>query len=413
MTAPMIGAILKALLRANLALSAAILAVMLLRRPVRRRFGPLSAYLLWLAPPVCALVSLVPVPAPTAIMAPAVEFVATAGKAVAPVAAKAPALPTALFVLWEIGVLAAFALFAVRQLRFVRAVGRLQPLEDGSADGEPSALRGQHLEAGPLVLGWLRPRIVVPADFADRFQGEARTLVLEHEAVHLRRGDAKINGLAVALQCLCWFNPLVHLAAHRLRVDQEIACDAAVIDRHPHARRLYAETLLDALLNTRPAPLGCHWPATGPHPLKERLTMLNAASVTPLRRKAGLALVALLASSAAGAVWAANPAAPSVEPAVITRPIWLEKPDADDLARYYPADAAAAKAPGRALISCTVALDGRLENCRVVRQSDGPYAFGDAALQLSQFFRMQPKTIDGQAVAGGQVTIPIAFMVPQ
>ncbi len=140
--------------------------------------------------------------------------------------------------------------------------------------------------------------------------------------------------------------------------------------------------------------------------------MLNAASLTPLRRKAGLALVALVASAGAGAVWAANPA-PAVEPAVITRPDWAQKPDGNDLARYYPADAAAAKAGGRAMITCTVAVTGDLENCRVLRQSEGPYAFGEAALQLSQIFRMQPKTLDGQPTAGGEVTIPIVFSVPQ
>ncbi|NGM51872.1 TonB family protein [Caulobacter sp. 602-2] len=404
----MSGAILEALLRANLALAVAIVAIMLLRKPVRRRFGPLAAYALWLAAPLCALVSLIPIPAPTTVMAPALAFAATAGKAVAPMAAKAPALTTIALVAWEIGVVLTLGLFAVRQARFVRAVGRLTPLDES-----PSVLRGQHVDAGPLVLGWLRPRIVVPADFADRFEGEARALVLAHEDVHLRRGDATINGLAVALQCLCWFNPLVHMAARALRVDQEIACDAAVIERHPHARRLYAETLLSTVLTADTAPLGCHWPAAGPHPLKERLTMLNAASVTPLRRKAGLALVALLASTAAGAVWAANPAAPALEPAVITRPDWAQKPDANDLARFYPADAVTAKAGGRATITCTVAIAGNLENCRVLGQSDSPYAFGEAAMQLSQIFRMQPKTLDGQPTAGGQVTIPILFSVPQ
>ncbi|PVM84328.1 TonB family protein [Caulobacter endophyticus] len=403
----MSGPILEALIRANLALALAIVAVMLLRRPVRRRFGPLAAYVLWLAAPLCALVSLVPVHAPTTVMAPAVEFAATAARTVAPAAAKAPALATIVFILWEIGVALAFALFAIRQARFVRAVGRLTPLDDNRA-----VLRGEHVDAGPLVLGWLRPRIVVPADFADRFEGEARALVLAHEDVHLRRGDATINGLVVALQCLCWFNPLVHLAAKALRVDQEIACDAAVIERHPHARRLYAETLLSTVLTVNTAPLGCHWPAAGPPPLKERLTMLNAASLTPLRRKAGLALVVLVASAAAGAVWAANPA-PALEPAVITRPDWAQKPTADDLARFYPADAAAAKAGGRATISCTVAVAGNLENCRVLRQSEEPYAFGEAAIQLSQIFRMQPQTLDGKPTAGGKVTIPILFSVPK
>lgn len=399
----MSGAILEALLRANLALAVAIVAIMLLRRPVRRRFGPLAAYALWLAAPLCALVSLIPIPAPTTVMAPAVAFAATAGRAVAPMAAKAPALTPIALVAWEIGVALTLALFAVRQARFVRAVGRLTPLDES-----PSVLRGQHVDAGPLVLGWLRPRVVVPADFADRFEGEARALVLAHEDVHLRRGDATINGLAVALQCLCWFNPLVHMAARALRVDQEIACDAAVIERHPHARRLYAETLLRTVLTADTAPLGCHWPATGPHPLKERLTMLNAASLTPLRRKAGLAVVALVASAAAGAVWAANPT-PAVEAPVITRPVWTEKPSLEDLVRYYPAEAKAAKVGGRAAIACTVAADGRLDDCTVIGETPAQYQFGDAALQMSRHFRMQPVSADGTPTAGGKVRIPIAF----
>jgi TonB family protein len=399
----MSGAILEALIRANLALAAAIVAVMLLRRPVRRRFGPLAAYLLWLAAPLCGLVSLVPVHAPTTMTAPAVEFAATAARAVVPVAAKAPALPALLLWAWTIGAALTFALFALRQARFVRAVGALTPL-----DGDPAVLRGQHVDAGPLVLGALRPRIVVPADFAERFKGEARDLVLAHEAVHLRRGDAAINGLAVALQCLCWFNPLVHLAARALRVDQEIACDASVIERHPHARRLYAETLLSTVLTAKTAPLGCHWPAAGPHPLKERLTMLNAASLTPLRRKAGLALVAIVASAAAGAVWAANPA-PAVETPVITRPVWTEKPGLEDLARYYPAQAKADKVDGRAAIACTVAADGRLDDCTVIGETPAQYRFGDAALQMSRRFRMQPVSADGTPTAGGRVRIPIAF----
>lgn len=402
----MSGAILEALLRANLALAVAIVAIMLLRKPVRRRFGPLAAYALWLAAPLCALVSLVPIPAPTTVMAPAVTFAATAGRAVAPMAAKAPALTPIALVAWEIGVALTLGLFAVRQARFVRAVGRLTPLDES-----PSVLRGQHVDAGPLVLGWLRPRIVVPADFADRFEGEARALVLAHEDVHLRRGDATINGLAVALQCLCWFNPLVHLAARALRVDQEIACDAAVIARHPHARRLYAETLLSTVLTADTAPLGCHWPATGPHPLKERLTMLNAASVTPLRRKAGLALVALLASTAAGAVWAANP---EVTPKpIVSRPVWVQKPNIADLDRYYPAQAKAEKLAGRAVIGCDVTPQGELHRCKVASELPAGAGFGEAALQLSQHFRMDPTLPDGKPAGNGWVNIPISFQPPR
>ena len=38
-----------------------------------------------------------------------------------------------------------------------------------------------------------------------------------------------MNAVVEVACCANWFNPLVHLAAHRLRTDQELACDATVI----------------------------------------------------------------------------------------------------------------------------------------------------------------------------------------
>ena len=53
-----------------------------------------------------------------------------------------------------------------------------------------------------------------------------------------------MNAVVALIQCLCWFNPLVHLAARWIRFDQELACDAAVIAERPGLRRPYAEALL-------------------------------------------------------------------------------------------------------------------------------------------------------------------------
>ena len=168
---------------------------------------------------------------------------------------------------------------------------------------------------------------MTPADFDSRFEGEARRLVLAHEGVHLARGDAAINGLVTLVQCLAWFNPLAHLAARWLRVDQEIACDAAVVARHPHARRLYAETLLGAALTPVSAPFGCHWPPVGSQSLKERLTMLNLAPASPLRRKLGVALVTVIAAAGAGAVRAASPVR------VIGNPDWMHRPTGEEMVK--------------------------------------------------------------------------------
>ena len=402
MSAAILPDILGELLRANLAGSAAILLILALRRPVRLRFGPMAGYGLWLAAPLCVLAGLLPAHAPAEALAPAITLVESATRQITPLVRKAAGLADVLAVLWLVGAIAMAAMFARRQMRFIRLLGRLEPLE-----GSPGVLRGQHLGAGPFVLGSLRPRIVTPADFEARFEGAARRLVLAHEGVHLARGDATINGLVTLVQCLAWFNPLAHIAARRLRVDQEIACDAAVVARHPNARRLYAETLLGAALTPLSAPFGCHWPAAGPHSLKERLTMLNLVPVSSLRRKLGLALAGVIAVTGAGAVWAANPALP----ALVGKPDWVEKPTGADLVALYPKAAEKAGVSGMVVMDCRVRGDGGLRACRVRSQNPAQYGFGEAALKMSARFRMRAKDGDGRATAGAAVTIPIKFQV--
>ena len=84
---------------------------------------------------------------------------------------------------------------------------------------------------------------------------------------------APLAAAAVA-SCVCWFNPLAHLAVRAMRLDQELACDATVLERAPGARRLYAETLL----RTHPAAaepmLGCQWRSGPAHPLETRIRAL-------------------------------------------------------------------------------------------------------------------------------------------
>jgi len=99
--------------------------------------------------------------------------------------------------------------------------------------------------AGPAIVGFSHPRIVTPDDFTRRFSDSERKLILTHEQVHLERNDARINALIALVRCLFWFNPLVHVGARTLRIDQELSCDAEVIDRRPRVRRAYAETRLN------------------------------------------------------------------------------------------------------------------------------------------------------------------------
>jgi beta-lactamase regulating signal transducer with metallopeptidase domain len=408
----MSDAVLSLMGRGQLALTIGVLLVLTLRRPVRHAFGPLAAYLLWLVAPLCVVAALLPAPVltPAGAMAPVVTLASEAVWRAKPVMREARSLSELLLLAWSLGAIALAAIFAARQARFVRRLGRLAP-----SPADPAMLLGQHTGAGPLLLGALRPRIVAPADFETRFQGPARDLVLAHERVHLTRGDAGVNALVVAVRCLAWLNPLVHVAARALRIDQEIACDAVVVERHPDACRLYAETLLGSALTPLSTPFlappfGCHWPALGVHPLKERLMMLQAASTTPARKTLGALLVGTLALAAAGAVWAANPP----EPKVITRPVWVQRPTGEDMARYYPAAATkAGVTDAKVLVECAITGDGRLEKCRTRMEKPADYGFGEATIKLAQHFQMQPLDHDGAPTAGGVVNIPFVLHDPK
>ncbi|HEY0436289.1 MAG TPA: M56 family metallopeptidase, partial [Phenylobacterium sp.] len=306
----MASEILSGLVRANLWASAAVIVVLALRTPVARRLGARAAYALWVAAPLAGAACLIPARVITLHQTAAgVREAATAMRAsYAPSPVALSHLTSDLFgtslgvlatAVWALGAILWAAAVVWRQHQFHRALGPLRR--------EAGVYRAQAAGVGPVLMGAFRPRIVVPADFEARFTAEEQVVVLAHEEAHLRAGDHLVNVAVAGLQGLCWFNPLAHIAAHCLRVDQELACDAAVLARHPRARRVYGEAMLKTQFAGLAAPLACQWPAVGPNPLKRRIAMLRAAAPSAPRRLAGLALAAAFSLGAGVAAWAAQP----------------------------------------------------------------------------------------------------------
>ena len=292
------------LLRINLAAAAAVAVVMLLRLPVRRLFGARIAYGLWSLVPVAAAAMLLPARVVTVAQAPwsAMQPEALGSGPAAPVLRLHPGLDLSpiLAGLWIAGALASLGWLVWRQAQFGRAV------REG--------------RAGPAVIGVLRPRIVTPDDFAARYTPREQLVVLAHEQAHIARQDSRINAAVALVRCASWFNPLVHVLARTLRIDQELACDAQVVAAHPNARRSYAEAMLKTQLAARPLPIGCYWPAQGAHPLAQRIGLLARKSPGRARRRAGTAAVALLGLGVAWSAWAARPAQTVLAPAPLQAP---------------------------------------------------------------------------------------------
>ena len=96
-------------------------------------------------------------------------------------------------------------------------------------------------------------------------------------------------------------------------------------------------------------------------------------------------------------------------PPVITDPAWLARPDADQVSRVYPEEAARRGVAGGVTLRCIVTARGQVTDCAVEEEAPARFAFGKAALSLTRYFRMKPRTEDGQPVDGATVRIPITF----
>lgn len=299
----MTSELIEALVRANLAASAAAVVVLALRSPAARLFGAQTAYALWSLVPLAWAGSLLP-----ARIADEGASLAARGPALGPYVAEG------LTMLWLAGVGASLAVFALTQLRFW--------------------LRQRQGRAGPAVAGVFLPRLVLPRDFRSRYSEQEQALIRAHEQAHLDRGDPRINAFIAVFQLVNWFNPLVHHAAVKARLDQELACDEAVLASRPTARRAYAQALLKSQLAASGPPLGCHWLGRGRHPLETRIGRLATPEPGESRRLAGALTAGALAIAAGVSAWSAQPVRPPPEPKVLVVPappvmhVLLAGPDA-------------------------------------------------------------------------------------
>ena len=104
----------------------------------------------------------------------------------------------------------------------------------------------QHDDLGPMAVGLLAPRIVLPRPLLASGEERALACVLRHEVAHLVRRDAWLSAAMQALAVASWPVIPVWIAMARVRQLMELACDeAALAGADATERRRYGHALLD------------------------------------------------------------------------------------------------------------------------------------------------------------------------
>src|ERR1700733_4785686 len=94
----------------------------------------------------------------------------------------------------------------------------------------------------PSVIGFLRPRILIPPALLQRLSAVELEQVVVHEMEHLRRGDDWTNLLQKVALVLFPLNPALLWVERRLCAERELACDDSVL-RSNRGRKAYAVCL--------------------------------------------------------------------------------------------------------------------------------------------------------------------------
>lgn len=157
----------------------------------------------------------------------------------------------------------------------------------------------------PLVVGVVRPVLVLPRGMRERLSPAQLEAVLAHELTHVRRHDTVVNFVQSLVEVLFFFHPAARWLSAQVRLEREHCCDDAAVGFCGDAR-VYSSALLGLEELRQAGPVVAL--GAGTQPLAERVRRLLGHS--PRReapRKARLAgrvagVLAVLVAS--GAAWA-------------------------------------------------------------------------------------------------------------
>jgi beta-lactamase regulating signal transducer with metallopeptidase domain len=95
----------------------------------------------------------------------------------------------------------------------------------------------------PVVIGWLKPVILIPASVFLQINPKELETIIAHELVHIRRCDALVNLAQSIVEILFFYHPCVWWISSVVRKEREFAADEAVVKILENSHIVYASAL--------------------------------------------------------------------------------------------------------------------------------------------------------------------------
>lgn len=253
----------------------------------------------------------------------------------------------------------------------------------------------------PMVIGFLRPVILIPVSALAGLPPRQLDALILHELAHIRRFDTVTNILLVAVETVLFYHPAVWWVSRQVRIEREHCCDDFAVSACGDVTA-YVEALT-SLATGKGA--GRAALAANGGKLKDRVARLLDTPAQSRRSSlsavTGLALLGLVAASVAVAQTQAPPRpskAAASYPSKDKQPVALRPIQETRQLPPYPKESVTLQEEGRVLVEVTIGTDGTVSQAVVVGPSGHQRLDAAAANFVKGYWRWHPATRAGKPV---------------
>ncbi len=175
-----------------------------------------------------------------------------------------PSVLQAFFWVWLAGValLAAWHLLGCTLAHRLRRAGRNAPDEVIAVAGRIArrlgisrvvAVRQTLRASAPVVIGWIKPALLLPASVLSGLAPHELEAVFAHELAHVRRHDYLVNLVQTVVETLLFYHPALWWLSRRIRCEREFCADDLAM-RACQGREVYVRSLIAVAESSRRVP---------------------------------------------------------------------------------------------------------------------------------------------------------------